>query len=82
MGSSPTQSTEDGDPPSDPTVVSEVNCGLVTKKRTQGGSVRSGVPCGAPPALVLLPAAVASSFPQQPVRLGRGMMKWRDSGDV
>jgi hypothetical protein len=38
-------------------VVGEVRCGLVMRKRTQGKSVRSWSPCGAPPALVLLLAA-------------------------
>jgi hypothetical protein len=62
-------------------VVDEVWTRLATRKRTQGTSAKSWGSCGAPPALVHLPATgVVSLLPQRQVGRGRGATKWHGGG--
>jgi hypothetical protein len=47
------------------------------RRQTQGTSVRSRGPCGAPSASVLLPTvAVVTPLPQRSIRRSRGAVKW------
>jgi hypothetical protein len=65
------------------TGIGEVKRGLAVRKRAQGESTRSRALCSAPSASVPLLATVTMSpLPQQPVKRGRGAMKWRDGGGV